>query len=106
MASVKIESKGRSVTTKDVKAKKTRKLSIPVRDIDDLENIACGFRLGLVDAEIEGKAVGSVTSGGGMGSPWILVRWRGKTVAIHAVELLREHVAQVAPEDLKYFDEK
>ncbi len=106
MAKVKIESGRRSVTTKDVIAKKTRKLAVPVRDIDTLENIACGFRVGLVDANVGGEDVGSVTSGGGFGSPWILVSWRDKQIAIHAVELLRAHVAEVAPEDLKHFDEK
>lgn len=106
MAKVRIESEGRSVTAHDVKAKATRPLAVPVRDIDTLENIACGFRVGVVDANVGGKDLGGVTSGGGFGSPWILVTWRGKQIAIHGVELLRAHVAEVAPEDLKYFDEK
>jgi hypothetical protein len=96
----------RSVTVGDVYKKKTRPLSIPVRDVDTMESIVCGFRMGLIDAEVDGKRIGGVTSGSGLGSPWIHVEWKGKEIVVNAVELLRAHVAEVAPEDLPGFDKE
>ncbi len=104
---VKAESGQRSVTIKDVLAKPTTPVTVPIRDVDTMESIVCGFRMGIVDAtDGDGKDIGGVDSGGGLGSPWITLRWKGKYAVIDARDLLRVHVERVAPEDLKYFDKK
>lgn len=104
---VKASSGERTVTTKDVLAKPTIPLTVPARDVDTMESIVCGFRMSVVSAtDGDGKEIGGVDSGGGLGSPWIHVHWKGKWCVINAKDLLREHVARVAPEDLRMFDKK
>ncbi len=95
----------RSATSQTVREKPARLMTIQVRDVDTFESIACGFRASCIRAEVNGEELGSVDSGGGFGGPWIHVTWGAKRIAIHAVDLLRAFVAEVAPADLKHFDE-
>lgn len=95
----------RSWTMKDVLDLPVHSVEVGMRDVTVEESIVCGFRMGIVSATTKsGETVASVDSGGGVGSPWIHVEWKGKRVVIHAFDLLRAHVKRVAPEDLDEFE--
>lgn len=85
----------RSVSAGTVMAKKPTQLSIPVRNIDVLESITCGFRTIVISCKD-----GSVTTGGGMGTTFAVVMdWKGRHVCINAQELLATWVRTFSPED-------
>lgn len=88
-----------SANSKSVKAKPSTPLTVPMREITPTESIACGFR-----AEVVSCKDGSVCSGGGFGSPWIVIEWKGRHFVIHAVELLSAVVRTFSPEDAALID--
>jgi hypothetical protein len=63
-------------------------LQVPVRECNKTQSIELGFRTNHVTCEH-----GGVLTGAGCGSPWIIVEWRGRTWAVHAVELLASVLA-------------
>jgi hypothetical protein len=77
----------KTVRSGDLKKKPSQMLAVRVREMDDTESLAMGFRQSLIEGEH-----GGVTSGAGCGSPWTIIKWKGKTFAIHAVELLADVV--------------
>lgn len=97
MSTVSASAEGRSVTYGDVLKKKPLQLPIPVRELDTLETLTCGFYQSSVDCEH-----GGVYTHGGFGSRVALtIRWKGKTFSIDSLELLAAVVSSFDPKDAK-----
>lgn len=93
----------KSFSTADVLAKPVKPLTIPFRTIEEVgEGIVLGFRQSMVDIGDEG----SVSTGGGMGTDFILLDWGEKSIVIRGSELLRAWVATFAPEDAARFPDE
>lgn len=89
-------------STETILAKDTIKLDgVPVRDIENAsEAIALGFRQSMLEL-----GPGSVSTGAGLGTDWIILEWDGKTVVVRGSELLKAWVSTFAPEDAARFPE-
>lgn len=91
-------------TSEDLKAREALPFTVPARDASIEESIVCGFRASIIEANVGKEKLGGVDAGAGFGNPWIMIEWKGKYRVVHAQELLRAFVAEVAPEDLALFD--
>lgn len=95
--------KTKGFSTSDVLAKPLQPLTIPFRTIDETgEAIVLGLRQSMVDIGDQG----SVSTGGGMGTDFILLDWGEKSIVIRGSELLRAWVATFAPEDAERFPDE
>lgn len=96
-------SRGVSASTESVLAKPVTGLTIPVRTIDNpAEGMVLGFRQNMLEI---GKR-GSVDTGGGMGSDFIILEWDDRKALVRGSELLRAWVATFAPEDAARFPDE
>lgn len=85
-------------TSGTVQSKPPTLMQIPVREVKGVESLALGFRAAfftLADGD------DGVYGGAGLGSPWVEVRWKGRTFAIHTIELLAAIVGTYDPEEAK-----
>ena len=87
--------KARRVSGKSLMKKAPKMFVVHMREVDTLESIACGLRGEIISCQPHG----GVDSGGGLGSPWIHLEWKGHKVVIHAGELLADFVETFDPED-------
>lgn len=87
------------VTTATTLAKPVRPLTIPVREIGEEELLTLGFRAGMLTM---GKD-GDVTTGTGLGSDFIVLRWGKKHLLVRGSELLRAWVRQIKAEAADQF---
>lgn len=86
----------RTVSHADIEARDpTGHLSVPFREIDGLDNLALGLRMGMLDV----GNLGGVSTGGGCGSDYIILEWRGRHLLIRGSDLLRSWVATWADDD-------
>ena len=86
----------RAITSQNVIAKPPHDVPIPFRDVDALESITLGFKMGFISTD-----KGGIFSGAGMGSPWLTLEWDGRRACVHAVELLAAWVQTFNPEEAK-----
>jgi len=94
-------SDGETASTDSVCAKKPTMLAVPIRDeLTGSESIALGFRQPMVSCGGK-KEIGSVSTGAGLGTDFIILEWRGRNATIRGSELLKAWVATFAPEDAK-----
>lgn len=94
--------KTKTATSSTVRAKPTQLVGVPMREVKGIECLALGLRTAFITC---GKQENDgVYGGAGFGSPWIEVRWKGRSFAIHAVELLAAVVGTFDPEDAKLIE--
>ena len=94
-----------SVFTKDgaassesVCAKKTTKLTIPIRDeLSDLEGVALGLRQEMFS--VGEPTCGSVTCGAGYGTDFIILEWNGRRAVVRGSELFKAWVKTFDPKN-------
>ena len=99
MMQTKAKSGKRSVSTSTVLEKEPAALKIPIREIDGMESIALGFRQEMLTMGDDG----SVSTGAGLGTDFIILEWGEHRAVVRGSELLRAWVATFAPEDAKKF---
>jgi len=94
------------VTTAGVIAKPSREVPVQLREVPvqlrELtgdETLVLGFRQNMLEI----KNHGGVDTGTGLGSDFILLRWRDRQALVRGSELLRAWVATFAPKDAKRF---
>lgn len=91
----------RAVTLADVEAKPLLDYGPLVREIDTLERIVLGLRAQMFSiTDDDGNEIGGATSGGGFGSYFMEVHWRGQTVCVSAVDVLHELIRRHFPDDV------
>jgi len=92
-------SDGEAASSDGACAKKPTMLAVPIRDeLTGGESIALGYRQMLVSCG-DKKEIGSVSTGAGLGTDFIILEWRGRNATIRGSELLKAWVATFAPED-------
>lgn len=82
---------GKSVTSEDVERKKPFELAIPVREIDNMESLALGFRQNMLEVG-SGKESGGVDCGAGCGTDYIILEWKGRKALVRGTELFKAWV--------------
>ena len=102
MARVTASSGGRKVTEKTVRDKKPKAWKVPVREIDTMESIATGFRVGMIEIE-DDRVKASIETGSGVGSEYITLTVNDRKFVIRGSELLRRAVLEVDPEAAEHF---
>lgn len=84
------------VTQQTVLALPTTPIPVPFRRINVRHSISLGLRTPFLESP-----EGDITSGAGLGSPWITLTWKGRKAAVHALDLLAVWVETFNPEDAK-----
>ena len=94
---------GKTASTESVNAKKpTRRMSVPVIELDPLETIALGFRQDMFDiTDQSGKTLGQMSTGSGYGTDAIILRWGDRHALIRGRDLFRIWVRRFDPEAAK-----
>jgi hypothetical protein len=88
--------KGKTVSTKDItKRKPSATIDVPIRALEGIDVLALGFRQEMFSVE----DFGGVDVGAGLGTDFILLKWRGKEALVRGSELLKAWVATFAPDD-------
>jgi hypothetical protein len=80
--------------------KKRLALSVPYVEVSDEEILTLGFRANMLEM---GKGLGSIDTGTGLGTDFILLRWGKKSIAVRGSELLRAWVRSFKPKDAERF---
>lgn len=76
-------------------------LIVPLREIQDsAEGIAFGFRQSMLDL---GDGVGSVATGSGLGTDFIILEWKGRTAFCRGSEMLKAYVMRTEPDEAERF---
>lgn len=84
MTTVTASSKNRSASRSTIMKKKPLMVPVPIRNLDDLEILATGFKMHVLSCD-----EGDVSTHGGMGSQFaVSMNWKGKHCTIDAIELL------------------
>lgn len=84
------------ITTQDVLDREPESLTVPIREVmGTLESMVLGLRQSMLDVEDNG----GVSTGAGLGSDFIILRWGDRQALVRGSELLRAWVATFAPED-------
>lgn len=87
-------------TTADVEAKPVTTLAVPIRDnLSQSESVVLGFRVPHVTVDTPEGSIDGLSSGAGMGSPFIILTWKGRHACIHGAELLIAWLSTFAPDD-------
>ncbi len=90
-----------SVSSESVAAKTPDgTLTIPLRELSDVESLACGLRQEMLSIG-DKEAKGTLCTGTGLGSDFILLEWRGRKAVVLGRDLFRLWVATFAPDDAK-----
>lgn len=78
-------------------------LEVPIRELaeDGAGGIALGFRQEMLGVE----GMGSVCTGAGLGTDFIILEWKGRTAFVRGSELLKSWVSTFAPDDAAQFPE-
>lgn len=98
-------SRGKTVRTRDVKRKKpSQTLAVPLRNLEEGEALACGFRQNLFELG-EKDDGGGVDTGTGLGTDFIILRWKGKWALVRGLDLLKSWVETFCSEDAARFPE-
>lgn len=97
---MKVQSGKRSASSSSVVAKEPAALRIPIREIDDIESLALGFRQEMLEM---GDGMGDVSTGAGLGTDFIILKWGDRQAVVRGSELLRAWVETFAPEDAERF---
>jgi hypothetical protein len=102
MTTIKAETNGRRVTSREMLTKpRTGALSVPFADIDTLESIATGFRMEMFELTDDGKPLGSVETGSGLGTDFITLNWGDRKAIVRGIDLLRAWVRTFDPDEAK-----
>lgn len=88
-----------STTSLAIKPTDGELLNVPFRNVDEMEGIAGGFRQHMFSLGEEG----SVATGAGWGTDFILLKWGEREIMVRGLDLLRVWVETFAPEDAKRF---
>lgn len=97
------ESGGEKVSSRELERRAPDiTIPVPAKTITDLESLACGFRMGMIELSADDEKIGEVTTGTGCGNDWINLEWKGKKVAIRGADLLKAFVEMVDPDEAPY----
>lgn len=97
---------GPRVSSSDLRSReRAGVLPVPFAEVGDREGIALGFRQGMLELTAGDGTGGGVTSGGGMGSDFIVLDWNGRMAYVRGIDLLRAWVASFDPEEAARFPE-
>jgi hypothetical protein len=89
-------------------AQRSGDLPVPFRNLEGVEGIAAGFRVDMFDLDDGAGHGGSMATGSGFGSDYIIMDWTDKNGVSHhglvrGLDILRAWVATFAPEDVEAF---
>lgn len=74
-------------------------VDVPIKDIEDVEGIALGFRQEMFNLSDDDKVLGGMATGAGWGTDVILLEWGKKKAVVSGRSLLKAWVATFAPKD-------
>ena len=89
----------RVASNREIEARAPSRLDFPVRELREHESLVLGLRMNMVKM----GDVGRVDSGGGCGTDYIILEWKGRSLLLRGSELLRAWVAAFASEDADRF---
>lgn len=87
-------------TAKVLQKKPAGALKVNYRDLVGAEGITLGFRADMFTVG-KGKESGRVQTGTGLGTDFIIMEWKGKSVFVRATDLFREWVKTFDPKAAK-----
>lgn len=91
------------ISTVDLCAKKPTPLLVPIREVGGDEGLVMGLRQEML---LIGDGQGSVCTGAGLGSDFIILNWGDRQAAFRGSELLKAWVATFDPKSAAKFPEE
>lgn len=92
---------GKTMTQDRVLERAVRPLTVPARVLLENELLVLGFRMEMLTV-----GDGSVSTGTGLGTDFIILEWKGRRLLLRGSELLRAFVAEVDPKAALQFPDE
>lgn len=93
--------KSKSFSTQGTIDRKPTRLNIPIRKLEEGEGLVLGFRQEMI-AMGKGEHGGSVMTGSGLGTDFIILQWGDREAVVRGSELLRAWVATFSKDSERF----